>query len=92
MTLLAHYETASGFTSQNRSWYRALNAYKMAVICLIGACWSTPATATTRSSSSPPTAHRCSPRSASTELGIDEQLDDGPVMPREERLQQLQAQ
>jgi len=27
-----------------------------------------------------------------TELGIDEQLDDGPVLPREERLQELQAQ
>ena len=36
-SLLAHYESASGIRLQNRSWYRALNAYKMAVICLIGA-------------------------------------------------------
>ncbi|HNM83415.1 MAG TPA: phosphotransferase family protein, partial [Mycobacterium sp.] len=35
--LLAHYEKVSGITLQNRSWYRAFNAFKMAVICLIGA-------------------------------------------------------
>ena len=33
---LSHYESVSGIRTQNRSWYRALNAYKMAVICLIG--------------------------------------------------------
>lgn len=33
---LAHYEAAGGITPQNRPWYRALNAFKMAVICLIG--------------------------------------------------------
>lgn len=27
-----------------------------------------------------------------TELGIDESLDDGPVLPREERIQQVLAQ
>ncbi|PRC61778.1 phosphotransferase family protein, partial [Mycobacterium sp. ITM-2017-0098] len=35
--LLAHYETVSGIEVRNRDWYRAFNAYKMAVICLIGA-------------------------------------------------------
>lgn len=35
--LIAHYEAVSGRASQNRPWYRAFNAFKMAVICLIGA-------------------------------------------------------
>ena len=35
--LLAHYQAISGIKVENRSWYRAFNAYKMAVICLIGA-------------------------------------------------------
>lgn len=31
------YTAATGIVPQNRQWYRPLNAYKMAVICLIGA-------------------------------------------------------
>jgi aminoglycoside phosphotransferase (APT) family kinase protein len=34
--LLARYTGSSGIAPANREWYRALNAYKMAVICLIG--------------------------------------------------------
>jgi aminoglycoside phosphotransferase (APT) family kinase protein len=34
--VLTRYTEASGITPQHRDWYRALNASKMAVICLIG--------------------------------------------------------
>lgn len=34
--LLARYTESSGIAPANREWYRALNPYKMAVICLIG--------------------------------------------------------
>jgi aminoglycoside phosphotransferase (APT) family kinase protein len=34
---IARYEQAGGIKVENRPWYRALNAFKMAVICLIGA-------------------------------------------------------
>jgi hypothetical protein len=34
---IARCQRASGIRVENRPWYRALNAFKMAVICLIGA-------------------------------------------------------
>ncbi len=34
---IERYQAASGIKVENRSWYRALNSFKMAVICLIGA-------------------------------------------------------
>jgi aminoglycoside phosphotransferase (APT) family kinase protein len=34
---IERYQAASGIFVENRSWYRALNSFKMAVICLIGA-------------------------------------------------------
>jgi aminoglycoside phosphotransferase (APT) family kinase protein len=34
---IGRYQRASGIRVENRPWYRALNAFKMAVICLVGA-------------------------------------------------------
>ena len=90
--LLAHYESASGIRSQNRSWYRALNAYKMAVICLIGAMLVDDGHSDDQKLVLAAYGTSLLTNVGLTELGIDEPLDDGPVLPREERLQQLQAQ
>ena len=90
--LLAHYEAISGITVQNRPWYRAFNAYKMAVICLIGAMLvddghsEDPKLALAAYGTSLMT------KAGLTELGIDEPLDDGPVLPREDRIRQVLAQ
>jgi len=79
---LSHYESVSAISTQNRSWYRALNAYKMAVICLIGSMlFDSGASDDQRFVLN---AHGISPltQMGLAELAVDEKLDDGPVMPR----------
>lgn len=78
---LAHYQAASGITPRNRPWYRALNAFKMAVICLIGSMlYDSGASDDERFVLN---AHGISPLTqlGLAELGVTEKLDDGPVLP-----------
>jgi aminoglycoside phosphotransferase (APT) family kinase protein len=78
---LAHYQEASGIVSQNRPWYRALNAFKMAVICLIGSMlYDSGASDDERFVLN---AHGISllTQLGLAELGVTEKLDDGPVLP-----------
>jgi aminoglycoside phosphotransferase (APT) family kinase protein len=78
---ISHYESASGIRTRNRAWYRALNAYKMAVICLIGAMLVDSGDSDDQRFVM--NAHGISPLTqlGLAELAIDEKLDDGPVMP-----------
>jgi aminoglycoside phosphotransferase (APT) family kinase protein len=89
--LLAHYEAISGITLQNRSWYRAFNAYKMAVICLIGAMLVDDGHSDDQKLVLAAYGTSLMTKVGLTELGVDEPLDDGPVLPREERIQQVLA-
>ncbi len=89
--LLEHYHRASGITLQNRSWYRAFNAYKMAVICLIGAMLVDGGHSDDQKLMLAAYGTSMLTQVGLSELGIDEPLDDGPVLPREERIQQVQA-
>lgn len=88
---LERYEAASGITPQNRPWYRALNAYKMAVICLIGAMM------VDRGDSDDPKLVVAAggvpilPILGLADLGIHEAFDNGPVDIRAERIQELQS-
>jgi aminoglycoside phosphotransferase (APT) family kinase protein len=90
--LLAHYEALSGIKVQNRSWYRAFNAYKMAVICLIGAMLIEDGHSEDQKLVLAAYGTSLMTRVGLAELGIDEPLDDGPVLPREERIQHVLAQ
>jgi aminoglycoside phosphotransferase (APT) family kinase protein len=90
--LLAHYESASGITATNRPWYRAFNAFKMAVICLIGAMLVEEGHSDDQKLVLAAYGTSLLTGAGLTELGIDESLDDGPVLPREERIQQVLAQ
>lgn len=79
---LAHYEAASGITPVNRPWYRALNAFKMSVICLIGSMlYDSGASDDERFLIN---AHGVPllTQLGLAELGVTEKLDDGPVLPR----------
>ncbi|GLE53599.1 phosphotransferase family protein [Mycobacterium montefiorense] len=87
--LLRHYQAASGITLQNRSWYRAFNAYKMAVICLIGAMLVDGGHSDDQKLMLAAYGTSMLTQVGLSELGIDELLDDGPVLPREERVQQV---
>jgi aminoglycoside phosphotransferase (APT) family kinase protein len=90
--LLAHYQAISGISVQNRSWYRAFNAYKMAVICLIGAMLVDDGHSDDQKLVLAAYGTSLMTKVGLSELGIDEPLDDGPVLPREERIQQVLAQ
>ncbi|MGO8768011.1 phosphotransferase family protein [Mycobacterium sp.] len=90
--LLAHYQASSGIGLQNRSWYRAFNAYKMAVICLIGAMLVEDGHSDDQKLVLAAYGTPLMTKVGLSELGIDEPLDDGPVLPSEERIQQVLAQ
>jgi aminoglycoside phosphotransferase (APT) family kinase protein len=87
--LLEHYESVSGIKVANRSWYRAFNAYKMAVICLIGAMLIEDGHSDDQKLVLAGYGTSLMTNVGLTELGIEEALDDGPVLPREERIQQV---
>ncbi|WP_068176918.1 phosphotransferase family protein [Mycobacterium sp. UM_CSW] len=89
--LLAHYESVSGITVCNRAWYRAFNAYKMAVICLIGAMLIEDGHSDDQKLALAAYGTSLMTKAGLTELGVDEALDDGPVLPRDERIQQVLA-
>ncbi|TDO15087.1 aminoglycoside phosphotransferase (APT) family kinase protein [Mycobacterium sp. BK086] len=78
---LAHYQAASGITPRNRPWYRALNAFKMAVICLIGSMLYDSGDSDDERFLL--NAHGISllTQLGLAELGVAEKLDDGPVLP-----------
>jgi aminoglycoside phosphotransferase (APT) family kinase protein len=80
--LLSHYESVSGIAVANRTWYRALNAYKMAVICLIGSMLFD--TGDSKDQRFKLNAYGISPltQMGLAELAVDEKHEDGPVMPR----------
>jgi aminoglycoside phosphotransferase (APT) family kinase protein len=89
--LLAHYQAISGIKVQNRSWYRAFNAYKMAVICLIGAMLVEDGHSDDQKLVLAAYGTPLMTKVGLAELGVEEPLDDGPVLPREERIQQVLA-
>lgn len=89
--LLARYEEVSGITVENRSWYRAFNAYKMAVICLIGAMLVDGGYSEDQKLVLASYGTALLTKMGLSELGINEPLDDGPVLPAEERIQQVLA-
>lgn len=89
--LLAHYESASGIRVANRSWYRAFNAFKMAVICLIGAMLVEDGHSDDQKLVLAAYGTALLTKAGLTDLGVDEPLDDGPVLPREERIAQVLA-
>jgi aminoglycoside phosphotransferase (APT) family kinase protein len=84
--LLDRYQALTGIAVHDRAWYRALGAYKMAVILLLGSMLVD-------------AGHSDDPRYVEmgmgcpfitsiglAALGIDDRLEAGPVMPRDERL------
>ncbi|MDY6995076.1 MAG: phosphotransferase family protein [Actinomycetota bacterium] len=87
--LIAHYESVSGITVQNRPWYRAWNAYKMAVICLVGAMLVEAGHSDDQKLVLAAYGTSMLTAVGLADLGIDDRPDDGPVMPSEERMQHV---
>ena len=80
--LLAHYQAISGIEVKNRSWYRAFNAYKMAVICLIGSMLYADGSSADERFALNALGIPLLTQLGFGELGITEKLPDGPVLAR----------
>jgi aminoglycoside phosphotransferase (APT) family kinase protein len=80
--LLARYTEVSGIVPQHRGWYRALNAYKMAVICLIGSMLYASGASTDERFAMNALGIPLLTQLGLGELGVTETLDDGPVSAR----------
>ncbi|WP_445167901.1 phosphotransferase family protein [Mycolicibacterium sp. Dal123E01] len=78
---LAHYQEASGIVPQNRPWYRALNAFKMAVICLIGSMLYDSGASDDERFVLNAQGISLLTQLGLAELGVTDTLDDGPVLP-----------
>jgi aminoglycoside phosphotransferase (APT) family kinase protein len=80
--LLARYTEVTGIVPANREWYRALNAYKMAVICLIGSMLYAVGSSTDERFALNALGIPLLTQLGLGELGVTEKLDDGPVHAR----------
>jgi aminoglycoside phosphotransferase (APT) family kinase protein len=89
--VIARYEAASGVTVVNRHWYRALNAFKLAVINLIGSRLFDDGDSDDQRFVLNAYGIPLFTQMGLADLCVTEKLDDGPVLPREERVQQAQA-
>jgi aminoglycoside phosphotransferase (APT) family kinase protein len=86
---VARWERLTGIPTEHREWYRALQALKMAVILFVGgqlfdAGHSDDLRLMEMTNAIVPVTRR-----GLRELGIDEQLEAGPVTPREERVRDV---
>jgi len=89
--VLAHYADESGITVVNREWYRAFNAFKLAVINLIGSRLFDDGVTDDQRFMLNAYGIPLFTQMGLADLGVTEQLDDGPVMPSEERMTQART-
>ena len=89
--VLAHYAATSGLTIANREWYRAFNAFKLAVINLIGSRLFDDGVTDDQRFMLNAYGIPLFTQMGLADLGVTEQLDDGQVMPTEERMKQARA-
>jgi aminoglycoside phosphotransferase (APT) family kinase protein len=79
---LCRYTEISGIQPANRPWYRALNAYKIAVICLIGSMLYVDGISADERFVLNASGIPLLTQLGLNDLGITEKLEDGPVLPR----------
>lgn len=89
--VIAHYAATSGLSVAHREWYRAFNAFKLAVINLVGSRLFDDGATDDQRFMLNAYAIPMFTQMGLAELGVTEQLDDGPVMPSEERMKSAQA-
>jgi hypothetical protein len=88
---VSRYEDLTGITVRHREWYRAFQGLKMAVILLVGAMLFDAGHTDDLRLGELGYAIPFMTRRALGELGIDEDVEHGPVSPREERLAEVRG-
>jgi aminoglycoside phosphotransferase (APT) family kinase protein len=89
--IIDHYAAASGLTIAHREWYRAFNAFKLAVINLIGSRLFDDGDTDDQRFMLNAYGIPIFTQIGLADLGVTETLDDGPVMPSEERMKKARA-
>jgi aminoglycoside phosphotransferase (APT) family kinase protein len=88
---LATYAAASGITPRHRPWYRAFNAFKMAVICLVGGMLFDAGHSDDMKLAVAAAGVPMLPVLGLAELGIHDTFETGPVGIRKERFREVRA-
>lgn len=87
--LVGRYERLTGIRSRHRPWYRAFQGFKMAVILLVGGhLFDAGYTDDWRLLEMAYAIHPLA-QQALRELGVEEDLDPGPLLPRKERIAEV---
>ncbi len=86
---IERYQAASGITVENRSWYRALNAFKMAVICLIGSMLVDQGDSDDPKLVLAAGGTHLLTQVGLADLGITDDLESGPIAIRQERIDEV---
>ncbi len=87
--VLEQYEQTTGITLTNRGWYRAMQSFKTAVILLIGSMQFDAGISNDPRYAEMALAVPYMTDKGLKELGVEEELDPGPVSPRPERMQSI---
>ncbi len=88
---VARYEELSGIPVVHREWYRAFQGFKMCIIMLVAVDAVRPGRdATTCGSRHMGMAVDMYTQPALASLGVDDELEPGPVTAREERMREVQ--
>jgi aminoglycoside phosphotransferase (APT) family kinase protein len=89
--LIARYEDLTGIRVRHRAWYRALARFKLAVILLVGGSLFEAGHSDDLLLAD--AAHIIHPFTIQGlhELGIDDEIDSGPVLPDSERVESVRA-
>ena len=88
---IVRYEELSGITVHHRDWYRAFQMFKTAVIMLSGSMlFDSGESDDLRLAEMGPIVHWYTQK-ALVEVGLDPDIEPGPVMPRQERLDAVRS-
>jgi aminoglycoside phosphotransferase (APT) family kinase protein len=88
---IERYQAASGIKVENRGWYRALNSFKMAVICLIGAMLVDQGDSDDPKLVLAAGGTHLLTQVGLADLGITDNLESGPVAIRQERIEEVES-
>ena len=89
--ILARYEERSGITLHHRPWYRAFQAYKTAVILLVGAMLFEDGHTDDMRCFEMSLGIDFTTQPGLQDLGVTDELEAGPVIPSDQRIAEAQA-
>jgi aminoglycoside phosphotransferase (APT) family kinase protein len=89
--VLARYQERSGITVEHRPWYRAFQAYKLSVIMLVGSSLFEAGHSDDMRYLEMALGIDMTTQPGLRDLGVDEPLEAGPVVPSDARIEAAQA-